>query len=528
LRYTTALLLLLAAARAPADQQLALDVSLNDARAVALGDPERGRAGNLQVAYATRYLDCTHFFPTADPRFVGPPAPGVPTPQQVLDTITYFLNHLSWKKFPAPVRPLADGRVLAINLDEYGIDKFVYKKLEQEDPYYHVLLDVQPVDPQGKPVGKPVRQPDPRVPWLDPAKVEELQKLVQSSTPILRADWFFAYAGIQRKRVVGYYDLAGLGSIKTDKELLAYLGVNEKISEDRAAVLAASVGLSGVTLNNRAMDQVNGSFGAVYRTIDFDDSRDRRNTTRLTREFLDPRRGDASEWYFFGPNGLMKFALFDKDGKRQDVAPNFIAGDRHGCRNDYQVHVGVSCLRCHVEGLRPIHDWRRNVYRVPAEKFFARPRVEARSPLTEKTLRDRDVYFSNLDRQLNLDRERYRLAAFDCNGLSLAENAENVGLLYNWYDGAAVTSQMVAQELGLTHADFMAKLKLYADDRVGDALIDPVVATYLADPPEPLPRLHVEEAWPQLQKIVGNERYGPNAPLPPQALPPPPPEKKGP
>jgi hypothetical protein len=430
----------------------ALAISLADAKTLA-----------PKVAYGTRYLDLTHLPPEDRATWAG--------------VLSFHLNSLSRERAIVRPRALADGKVLAFNLYDYRIDPFVYFRLEDADNYFHVRVEVN---------GKRVNA---AAPWLNAESVKAMTALTQSSTYLLRGDWFFAQTAIQADRKAGYYDLLGLG--KAQKDFDALIGADVEKAEKLRLDVLAIVARSGVTLNNRSICRVPSLTGGYWITDDFKTSVDRQNTLRLFKGDFQPPHGDASERYGTLPNGLFAYWLQDAKGVRQDTAPDFIASDAQAPGTDKRVHIGLSCVRCHVEGLRPIDDYARKLYRGP---------LQLQSPDYDKVVRLRGQYLTDLDRELVRDRAVFAGAVKECNGMTVAANAKAVGAAWAWYVERSVPASEAAAELGCSEADFVAKLKAYA---AKDGLIDPVMAGYLATPPLPIRREHFEEIYQSLQKAIG-------------------------
>lgn len=446
-----------------ASPQEALGICLADAKTLA-----------PKVAYSQRYLDLTHLSPEDRRGWFG--------------VLSFHLNSLSRERAIVRPRSLADGKVLAFNLADYRIDPFVYFRLEDADVYFHVRIEEQ---------GK---RKNVHAPWLDNASAKELQALCQSSTAILRGDWFFAQTIVQADRKAGYYDMLGLG--KHQKDFDELIGADVKTAEKLRLDVIAMVARSGVTLNNRSITRVPSLTGGYWITDDFKTSVDKQNTLRLFKPDYEPPHGDASERYGVLPNGLFAYWLQDAKGARQDVAPDFIASDAQAPGTDRRVHVGVSCIRCHVEGLRPIDDYARNLYRGT---------VKLASPVYEKFVRYRGQYLSDLERELTRDRLVFAQAVRDCNGWTVTANATAVASAWESYVEHSLTPADAARELGCSEGEFMTKLRAYAKQ---DGLIDPVIAGFLKTEPQPAPlppkpsplpmrREHFEEVVPQLMKAIG-------------------------
>ena len=75
----------------------------------------------------------------------------------------------------------------------------------------------------------------------------------------------------------------------------------------------------------------------------------------------DDYKPQAFEAFGNGVNGWPVMGLFNAAGKRQDVAPPNIASDSTSPFADRNVHVNLSCIRCHTErAMQPIDDWVRS------------------------------------------------------------------------------------------------------------------------------------------------------------------------
>jgi hypothetical protein len=431
----------------------ALAISLADAKTLA-----------PKVAYGTRYLDLTHLPPEDRATWYG--------------VLSFHLNSLSRERAIVRPRSLADGKVLAFNLADYRIDPFVYFRLEDVDTYFHVRVDVN---------GK--RQ-NAAAPWLNAESVKAMTALTQSSTYLLRGDWFFAQTAIQEGRVAGYYDMLGLGKKQADFDAL--VGADIKKAEQLRLDIYAIVARSGVALNNRTVQRVPSLTGGDWSTFEYRTSVDRQNTLRLFQDDLKPPKGDGSERIAPLPNGLPATWLQDGNGNRVNTVPDFLASDGKAPGNDRRVHVGtVSCNRCHTVGLHSIDDYARKLYRGT---------LQLQSPDYDKLVRLRGQYLTDLDRELARDRLAFEQAVKECNGMTMAATSKAVAAAWEWYVERPVPASEAAAELGCTEADFMAKMKAYA---AKDGLIDPVMAGYLATPPLPVRREHFEEIYPLLIRATG-------------------------
>lgn len=439
----------------------------------------------------TRYLSLYAVVPSKRPEFIK--------------VLNFHLNSLSTEAEFPPLR-LVTSDLIAINYAEYGWDPSVWEKLVSADPYFHQKLKlpedalVKTIWPGSKEYKAGVYKEfkkkgtliDSAGPWLPTRDIIALRERCYTEVPILRADWFINQTGIQADRVAGYYDFLGLGKKEADFERL--IGADQKESRRVKKEIAASLAKSGVTLQNRGIVRFQAITGAYWLTQDFKKSVDRQNVLRLLDLDRDPPAGDASERYGTLPNGLFVFWLQNSKGERQDSAPDFIASDGVASGTDRRVHIGKSCITCHVEGIRPIDDYIRRIYRGA---------VKLQDPDYEKFLRKRQLYFSDLERQVKKDQAEYAERLFLLCGMKPAEVAKSYNRVWDAYTELDLGPTEVAREVGMREADLLAGLKKYASPPpVGGGAIDVVIAGLLQEPPVPIRREHFEEIYGTLQAAI--------------------------
>jgi hypothetical protein len=418
-----------------------------------------------------RYLDLTNF--SADER------------QDWIRLISYHLNALS--REPDITLPLViNDKLLYFDLRDYAIDPTVYGRLAAIDPYFHVRLEGDQKDQYGR-VTK-VRA-HAAAPWLPHDEMVELVNLCQSQTPILRADWFYYQTAVSAERAAGYYDFLGLG--KKADDFYKMVGAIPTEAKRLKLEAAASIQVSTVAIHNRGITRLQALTGGLWLTADFKTSVDRQNTIRVLKGDTEPPEGDFSEVFGVLPNKLFAYWLQDSGGNRADTAPDFIASDRTATSPDRRVHAGLSCMRCHVEGLRPLDDYARKLYR---------GNLELRSPEYDRLKRLRQLYLSDLPSQLAADNATFASAVKACNGLSVAENAALVSRAWEFYADTPVPLSQAARELGCLERNLLSAVLEYV--RHG-GVVDPVMAAYAQTPAIAITRQHFEESFPQFQKILG-------------------------
>ncbi len=462
-----------------------------DAVLAALADCQRLPSGQAQ---RTRWLS-TYAIP-------------VEKRPEFLKVLAFLCNSLSRSADLVPPR-VVTPTLVAVDLGDYDWDTSVWEKLADTDPWFHVrlLTDGYETEEYGywyNAAGQKVTQgtagavwktlrtervkkkdagkTPAHAPWLPTREIAELALRTGSGCPIVRADWFVYQTGQSLDRSPGYYDFLGLG--KAEKDFQALVGADVKAAQRVKREVAATIARSGVTLNNRSMERFQAITGPYYRTQDFKTSQDKQNTLRLLDGDTEPPKGDASEQYGTLPNGLFAFWLQNGKGERQDAAPDFIASDSVETGVDRRVRSGVSCIRCHSEGIRPIDDWMRRVYRGA---------IGLGSPDYEKAKRLRQLYLSDLAGQIKRDQRDYAETLLKCNGLTPAANAKAFANAWDAYGARDLSPADLARELGVDEKKLMAALKAYAQRTQA---LDPVLIGFLADPPVAIRREHCDELVP--------------------------------
>lgn len=317
--------------------------------------------------------------------------------------------------------PEADGQppirvapgLWRIDLVEQGWDAKVWEKLlDVGEPYFHVKALISKVEYEyvemgywstdggrsqcrrGTPTavwyktGTEKRKKEVEVQagadWLDAKELGTLINLTQSQIPVVNWGWFLFHTGTSRDvkgKSFGYYDFLGIPDKLADLE--KQLGADKKVSAKRRLQLKSVVGRSIVAHNPREIDH-EGAVGENYWiTNDFEAAVDRSNVLRLLNGDAKPQ---AHELYFRLPNGYWGTGLFGGDGKRVNAAPFNIASDGKAPGTIRDVQVGISCYRCHEDGLQRVDNWARDAYGVPFS--LDSPDLELQKELRSKYLRD--------------------------------------------------------------------------------------------------------------------------------------------
>jgi hypothetical protein len=460
---------------------------------------------SASAACAANPLESEHAAALADARKLGPAAVGVryltvynvaelrrPELRQVLD---FWVNSLSRES--EIVRAVAvTPTLLRINIFDYGWNPKTFDALANEDPYFHVQLKVGvgafakayfPAEPGSKAgwydaTFKEAKTISAIAPWLPAAEAAELVALTQTAAPILRADWFLSRVAVQAGRKgTGYYDWFELKK-RDDFEKL--VGLNVKESQRVKREVAGIVARSGVSNFPRQIFRFQSVTGGAWVTRDvLDDNADARNALRqLDGDF----KWQAEEHYGVLPNGLFAFYLSDAAGVQQDTAPDKIGSDKTAPGNDGRIHAGVSCVRCHVDGLRAVRDWSRQVFTGP---------LKLSSPDHDKARRLRQLYLGELNERYTDDVSSYAKTLKRTNGLTTEANAKAVGRVWESYVERDFLPRDAAAEFGIDEKEYLEKLRSAFK---ANPLADAVLASHIAQPPVAIRA----DDWEQLMPLV--------------------------
>lgn len=411
---------------------------------------------------------------------------------------------------------LAAPDLVRLDVRDFGWDPKTYDKLSEADPYFHVLVQVEeeetvekvwpggvwPGDGKFYPKGafkiqerlKAVKG-KPRAataPWLPADKVKDLVEQTGSSSPVLRADWFLVQTGIQRTRVAGYYDFLGL---KKRDDFWALIGFNLKDAQDRQREIASIVRSSGVSEYPRQVYRFGANDFGYWQTRDvFDKTVKERNAVNaLNGDF----KHDAEEHYGFLPNGLFGYYLSDANGEQQDYAPPEVGFDSTATNNGARIHIFKSCVTCHKEGLRPLKDYGRTLFRGPTQLVsFDKKKFE----------RLEQLYLLPLLRWYDRDANDFAKTLADLNGPDWTplKNAQEYSRFWKRWAEDEVTLEQAALEIGdgQSAANLKKLLVKYATpaDKGGLGQVVPnAILAYMQDTPDTLLRPHLEEAYYYLQ-----------------------------
>jgi len=249
-------------------------------------------------------------------------------------------NSMSWEPVVAPPKSVSkDGVVLRIDLRDFGWDKGdQWTQILRAYPYA-LKFD---------------SHRDPKVRLL----ADEVYRNAGSVVPCIRLDWFVDTA--TRPRL--YHRLLELPTNIAELEKQLRVDVASDFNRDRLA--RAGFAESGVSRNNRLVDRHPAAYGAYWKSYDFAKSEGRGN---LFKHPLGPEFDkndfnaqafvhDGGEMIFNLPNGLQGYYLSNAKGDRLDAGPVEIVRDLQETSGSPAVVNGLSCMACHVKGMRRFED----------------------------------------------------------------------------------------------------------------------------------------------------------------------------
>lgn len=449
-----------------------------------------------EVQPYTRYLSLYHF-----------------TEKELLDfgkPFAFHVNSLSREFKLMPPRLVAPN-LLAVDSRWYGWDLGVWERLGDIDPYFHFeqtyATDV--VEERYWPGGtftdgKRYKAGFDRIkrkagdksivaaPWLPTKEVIDLRKATYSEVPILRADWFFVQTAIQKNRVAGYYAWLNLKK-RADFEQLT--GLDIKLAQRVRREVATVVQKSGIAIRNRQVFR----FGAV--DAGYWQTRDALNEQVRGSNAINKLDGDfkhnAERHYGFLPNRLFAYYLCTDQGVQQDSAPDEVGADTSATNsNDGKIHIMKGCITCHVEGLRPIDDYARKLFRGA---------VKLSDPDYKQFQRLEQLYLGEYQESLDDDNTAFTRTLARLNGKEWTPrlNAKAYGRVWKAWAEDDVTPEIAARELGIKTADLLASFKRYASPPpTGVGSIPPTLGAFLQEPTLPILREHWEEHYGIAQTIT--------------------------
>lgn len=326
-----------------------------------------------------RYFSLTHLYNAGE------------TPENLQayrNALSKLVNSLSWGHDiikPHPIDP--QQTLLYIDLRHYEWDEWdtrddVWQRIEQDYPY------TREFDPETE---------------ADPfEKLTQLRQATESNVPFIHADWFLATASLPPL----YHDILHLPDTDLALEQQLNINVARNIQQSPGIrVSRAGVVKSGVSKNNRVVERHTSQYGAYWKSYDFAGSVGAQNIRTHPLSF----KHDGGEIVFNLPNGLQAYYISDDKGNRIDKAPTNIVSNP--AASDPAVRNGLSCIGCHIEGMKTFEDVMRTTIEL------------TENPTYDKTQALRlYVGQDKMDTLLEQDTERYRQALVQATGGGFEEN----------------------------------------------------------------------------------------------------------
>lgn len=305
--------------------------------------------------------------------------------------------------------------ILRINIDDLGWDPADWETLVAEYPYG--------------------ARPDTQLNAV-------LQGATGTRTAFIRADWF----GFKASRPGMYEKLLKLP--RTFQALAKEQGVDMAANIKRFTAQRAGFQKSGVSAHNRLIERHPSKNGYFWTSYDFAGSRRKQSLFEFP---LGPGGAtgfdhDGGESIFSLPNGFQAYYLNTADGKPLDKGPVDIVRDLDNPR-DPSVINGISCMRCHDQGMRKAKDdIREAVFKARAQSKEVRDAVEALYPPHEK-----------MDRIIDEDGRRFQdaMKRAGLNPTLKLNGVEMTFALSRAYEEDLGADQ-VAAELGMPKEEFLS------------------------------------------------------------------------
>lgn len=247
--------------------------------------------------------------------------------------------------------------------------------------------------------------------------------------PYVRTDWFCSIATLPPL----YHDLLqlprDLGTLERE------LGIEVEDNLKHRKGKRAGMTVSGVSRNNRAVERHPSSNGSYWKSIDYASSKGTENI------FTDPvnLHGTGGEMIFSLPNGLQAYFVCDGTGKRLNEAPTSIVTDKFA--EDKTVRNGLSCIRCHDQGIK---DFRDDV-RPAIENISGSGQINKRETLA--------LYPAHDDMEMLIDEDQTRFVAAMKKIMKVDQRDEPLAPVSKRFLDTPLQLRTVAGELGLTAVD---------------------------------------------------------------------------
>lgn len=273
------------------------------------------------------------------------------------EALAKAINHLSWERTLVPLESIEETRtVFAVDIRKLGWHQRPFQRLKDDQPAG--VADVNLFDLAL------LEYPYATVYEDSPAYEELVESYMVPARlirpiPYVRADWFASAMTLP----LLYEDFLQLPFELA--ELETKLGVDSGANVRDGLAPRAGMTVSGVSRNNRVVERHASTFGAYWKSFDYASNKGTENM------FSDPinLHPVGGEMVFTLPNGLNGYFVTDAVGRRIEAAPTSIVTDKFA--EDKTVRNGLSCIRCHDQGIKSFSDTVRDaVVKLPGSPGF--------------------------------------------------------------------------------------------------------------------------------------------------------------
>lgn len=380
--------------------------------------------------------------------------------------------------FPQIVLP--DMSLVRVNYGAYGWTNKVIQQLIEANPYRTEDIKLLAVPWHGGT-------------WPGDGQTYQAGSFTYNRViPLVGARFFIWQTLAQKNRIPGYYDFLGINN-RDDYEKL--VGISKKLAADGKRFDKIEVSVrSGVSDQMRNIVIRSALDGSQYVTEDSEQAIKTKNPVRITaRDFFEH---DVEEHIGFSSNGMMVSFLGSAAGVRQDVAPGYLS-DKLSPTNDKQIHVGVSCYRCHYRQWQDVHG--RAVLGsaglIDATEHFRSiaNQFPTASPDYDRIKEFEKLYLRPFRNQLTLSRLAHNVAVIECTGMVADEWAARLTQAFEEYDYGATLAEAAAFfgcDEKVAGKIVQGTLARYAKET---GLLDPVLVLFARG--ESIPRLQYHEVF---------------------------------